>query len=36
MGWSDDPHYDGDYRSIDVYKDMDMVVYLKEIETEGE
>ncbi|MBR5706795.1 MAG: hypothetical protein IKX55_04395, partial [Bacteroidaceae bacterium] len=32
VGWSDDPHYDGDHRNIDVYEDLDLVVYLEEIE----
>lgn len=32
VGWSDDPHYDGDHRNIDVYEDMELVVYLEEIE----
>ena len=32
MGWSDDPHFDGDHRDIDVYEDLDLVVYLEEIE----
>ena len=36
VGWSDDPHYDGDHRNIDVYEDLDLVVYLEEIEPEGE
>ena len=36
VGWSDDPHYDGDHRNIDVYEDMDLVIYLEEIEAEGE
>lgn len=35
-GWSDDQHFDGDHRDIDVYGDMDLVVYLEEIEPEGE
>ena len=30
--WSDDRHFDGDHRSIDVYEDLDLVVYLEEIE----
>ncbi len=34
--WSDDRHFDGDHRSIDVYEDLDLVVYLEEIEPEGE
>ena len=29
--WSDDRHFDGDHRSIDVYEDLDLVVYLEEI-----
>ena len=28
--------FDGDHRSIDVYEDLDLVVYLEEIEPEGE
>ncbi len=36
VGWSDDSHFDGDHRNIDVYEDMDLVVYLEEIEPEGE
>ena len=31
VGWSDDPHFDGDHRDIDVYEDLDLVVYLEEI-----
>ena len=34
--WSDDRHFDGDHRNIDVYEDLDLVVYLEEIEPEGE
>ena len=34
--WSDDRHFDGDHRTIDVYEDLDLVVYLEEIEPEGE
>ena len=34
--WSDDRHFDGDHRSIDVYEDLDLVVYLEEIEPEEE
>ena len=34
--WSDDRHFDGDHRNIDVYEDMDLVIYLEEIEPEGE
>ena len=34
VGWSDDPHFDGDHRDIDVYEDMDLVVYLEEIESD--
>ena len=30
--WSDDRHFDGDHRDIDVYEDLDLVVYLEEIE----
>lgn len=30
--WSDDRHFDGDHRTIDVYEDLDLVVYLEEIE----
>ena len=36
VGWSDDSHFDGDHRNIDVYEDLDLVVYLEEIEPEGE
>ena len=32
VGWSDDLQYDGDHRNIDVYADMDLVVYLEKIE----
>ena len=32
VGWSDDPHFDGDHRDIDVYENLDLVVYLEEIE----
>ena len=32
VGWSDDPHFDGDHRDIDVYEDLDLVVYMEEIE----
>jgi len=32
VGWSDDPHFDGDHRDIDVYEDLELVVYLEEIE----
>lgn len=34
--WSDDRHFDGGHRDIDVYEDLDLVVYLEEIEPEGE
>ena len=34
--WSDDRHFDGDHRTIDVYEDLDLVVYLEEIEPEEE
>ena len=30
-GWSDDPHFDGDHRNIDVYEDLDLTVFLEEI-----
>lgn len=30
--WSDDSSYDGDHRNIDVFEDMEMTVYLEEIE----
>ena len=36
VGWSDDPHFDGGHRDIDVYEELDLVVYLEEIEPEGE
>ena len=36
VGWSDDQHFDGDHRDIDVYEDLDLVVYLEEIEPEGD
>ena len=36
VGWSDDPHFDGDHRDIDVYEDLNLVAYLEEIEPEGE
>lgn len=36
MGWSDDWHFDGDHRDVDVYEDLDLVVFLEEIEPEGE
>jgi len=26
------PHFDSDYRDINVYEDLDLVVYLEEIE----
>ena len=32
VGWSDDPHFDGDHRDIDVYEDLDLVVYMEEVE----
>ena len=32
--WSDDRHFDGDHRTIDVYEDLDLVVYLEEIEVD--
>ena len=32
MEWSDDRHFDGEHRTIDVYEDLDLVVYLEEIE----
>ena len=31
VGWSDDPHFDGDHRNIDVYEDLDLTVFLEEI-----
>ena len=34
--WSDDRHFDGDHRTIDVYEDLDLVVYLEEVEPEGD
>ena len=34
--WSDDRHFDGDHRDIDVYEDLDLVVYLEEIEPDEE
>ena len=34
--WSDDRHFDGDHRNIDVYEDLDLVVYLEEIEGDEE
>ena len=33
-GWSDDPHFDGDHRNIDVYGDLDLTVFLEEIEAD--
>ncbi|MGX8689084.1 MAG: InlB B-repeat-containing protein [Bacteroidaceae bacterium] len=36
VGWSDDPHFDGDHRDIDVYEDLDLVVYMEEIEGDEE
>lgn len=30
------PHFDGGHRVINVYEDLDLVVYLEEIEPEGE
>ena len=32
VDWSDDRHFGGDHRTIDVYEDLDLVVYLEEIE----
>lgn len=32
VGWSDDPHFNGDHRNIDVYEDMDLTVFLEEVE----
>ena len=34
--WSDDRHFDGDHRNIDVYEDLDLVVYLEEIEPDDD
>jgi hypothetical protein len=34
--WSDDRHFDGDHRDIDVYEDLDLVVYLEEIEADDD
>ena len=34
--WSDDRHFDGDHRTIDVYEDLDLVVYLEEIEVDDD
>ena len=36
VGWSDDRHFDGDHRTIDVYEDLDLVVYLEEIEPDDD
>ena len=36
VGWSDDSHFDGDHRNIDVYEDLDLVVYLEEIEADDD
>ena len=33
-GWSDDPHFDGDHRNIDVYEDLDLTVFLEEVESD--
>ena len=33
-GWSDDPHFDGDHRNIDVFEDLDLTVFLEEIEAD--
>ena len=30
------PHFDGGHRDINVYEDFDLVVYLEEIEPEGD
>ena len=32
VGWSDDRHFDGSHRDIDVYEDLELVVYLEEID----
>ena len=36
VSWSDDRHFDGSHRDIDVYEDLELVVFLEEIEAEGD
>ena len=35
-GWSDDRHFDGSHRDIDVYEDTDLTVFLEEIEPDSD
>ena len=35
-GWSDDSHFDGSHRDIDVYEDTDLTVFLGEIEPDSD
>ncbi len=35
-GWSDDSHFDGSHRDIDVYEDTDLTVFLEEIEPDSD
>ena len=35
-GWSDDPSFDGSHRNIDVYEDLDLTVFLEEVEGDME